>query len=227
MISRQQKLSKLAFRFGLLGLLGLVLGVTVATLSFTDVDGHGFSFFNYSVSELGHYGHSAGAVLLNGGLFFGGLSLVLFCLFAMQISDSPWLVPCFLLLGGSFLSLAVVGLFPINVYHLHNKAMHCFYYFGFSSSLTYLFYSAFAKRRFASLGSIFWAFLTWVSFTLSLLLAHLDIGIAVNGKPFYQEMVMAQPRPELWWPALIEWISVGLFVLWVFSLVWSQRESKA
>lgn len=226
MISRQKKLSILAFRFGLLGLVGHLLGLTLAVLGFEDFNGHGFSLFNFSLSELGQYGLSDLAVVFNGGLFFGSLSLVLFCLFSLQNADSTWLYSVFAVLVLSLFSLAVTGLFPVNVYHLHTLGIEYFFYFSFVAIALYIGYllqPPFGVKTFSCTGSLLLSLLTLVCMGAFILLAHFDISMVANGRWFYHDFIMIEPRPAYWWPVMLEWLSLGLFLLWVCSLVLSQR----
>ncbi|MGS0729019.1 DUF998 domain-containing protein, partial [Shewanella sp. 0m-11] len=89
-------MSRLAFRFGMLGIFGQVLGLVLSIVMFEHFDGQGYSFLNHTLSELGSYGHSRYAVIVNGGLFFGGLCVVLFCLLSLQLGDSVWRYPFFI-----------------------------------------------------------------------------------------------------------------------------------
>ncbi|MCG9696044.1 DUF998 domain-containing protein [Shewanella sp. Isolate11] len=229
MTSRERKLSKLAFRFGLLGLVGHLIGLVIAYLAFSDFNQQGFSFLNFSLSELGQYGHSQLAVVFNGGLFFGSLSLVLFCLFSLQNSDNPWLYPCLILAVIALLGLAITGLFPINVYHLHKFGVEYFFHFAALSVASYLIYlvqKTKQPKRFANKGSLILCLANVMVFGLFIVLAHVDMGLVAEGRWFYHDMTMVEPRPDLWWPALLEWLSLLMFMLWVFSLVWSQREAR-
>jgi hypothetical protein len=51
--------------------------VTASTLEISRDGFAGFLLLQSSVSELGHYGHSEFALILNGGIFFGSLSIAL------------------------------------------------------------------------------------------------------------------------------------------------------
>ncbi|RTR32825.1 hypothetical protein [Shewanella atlantica] len=223
MIEKSVKLSSLAFKFGTLGIVGLLMGVILSALGFQDFEGHNFNFFNHTLSELGHYGHSTFAVVINGGLFFGSLSLILFCLFSIQLIDSKLLYSLFLSLVLTFMSLAAAGLFPVNVYHLHTMAIKYFFYFGSFSSFLYLVYLSMKGRLFYSSWNAVTGILTFISFLCFLVLSHIDLGLIAGDKQFYQEMVMELPRPDIWWPATLEWLSLTLFMLWGMGMVQSLR----
>ncbi|WP_299787116.1 hypothetical protein [uncultured Shewanella sp.] len=223
MIEKSKKLTSLAFKFGALGIVGLLIGIILSAIGFQDFEGNNFNFFNHTLSELGQYGHSTFAVVINGGLFFGSLSLILYCLFSIQLIDSKLLYSLFLSLVFTFISLAATGLFPVNVYHLHTMAIKYFFYFGTVSSLLYLVYLLMKGRVFYSLWNAITGLLTFISFLAFLLLSHMDLGLISGDKHFYQEMVMQLPRPDIWWPATLEWLSLALFMLWGAGMVRSLR----
>lgn len=233
MNSSQRKLPTLGFRFGMLGITVHVLSLIVAALGFNDFNGNGFSFFNFSLSELGQYGHSQLAVVFNGGLFFGSLSLVLFCLFSLQYSDSPLLYPCLLLLILALLALAITGLFPINVHHLHTLGIESFFYCSLLSIACYLGYVWQGARlaikplkRFAYRGCGVLSLLCLAVFGLFVFFAQVDNSLSNNGQAFYHGMMMIEPRPEFWWPAIVEWLALLLFLGWSAALVWTQRPTR-
>ncbi|MCD8475972.1 MAG: hypothetical protein LRY40_05720, partial [Shewanella fodinae] len=46
-----------------------------------------------------------------------------------------------------------------------------------------------------------------------------------GNRPFYHEMVLEGVRPTLWWPALLQWISLGCFLLWLAVLLFERLRS--
>lgn len=210
--------SALATKFGFIGILGLMLGIGVAVLGFDYSETRSFNFLNHTLSELGTYGHSAFAVVLNGGLFFGSLSIVFYCLSSLQTVNGFWGYPFFCALALTFLALACVGLFPVNVYHLHILALKWFFYFGSLSAICYLVWVGFS-----SLSLLRWtvllALLVLVSMMTFLYAPQLELGLTEGGRPFYQEMVLQLPRPDLWWPALLEWIGLVSLLSWTVALL--------
>ena len=220
MVARMNnKVSTLAFRFGMLGVFGLLLGLILSVLTFEQYDGRGFNFLNHTLSELGNYGHSYFAVIINGGRLFGSLSVVLFCLFSMQIADSPWSYPFFACLALTFLSLAAVGLFPINVYHLHTTAIQYFFVLGSASSVLYGLYLLVGKGRLFSRTTSMLAVCSFVAMLAFLLLPLSGIELTEGGRAFYQEMLVEMHRPDIWWPAVFEWLGISCFVAWSSSVM--------
>lgn len=224
MVARiKNKVSTLAFRFGMLGIFGLLLGLVASVLTFEQYDGRGFSFLNHTLSELGNYGHSYFAVIINGGLFFGSLSVVLFCLFSLQIADSPWSYPFFVGLALTFFSLAAVGLFPINVYHLHTTALQYFFIFGCVSSVLYGLYLLVGKGRLFSRATSILATCSFISMSAFLIVPLLGLELTEGDRAFYQEMLVEMHRPDVWWPAVFEWVGVACFLAWTTNVMLNLR----
>ncbi|MFB2659448.1 hypothetical protein [Shewanella mangrovisoli] len=208
----------LATKFGFLGIFGLLLGISVAVLGFDQTETRAFNFLNHTLSELGTYGHSALAVVLNGGLFFGSLSIVFYCLSSLQTVSGFWGYPFYCALALTFLALACVGLFPVNVYHLHILALKWFFYFGSSSAICYLLWAGLNSQR-RQPWTLLLALVVLLSMMTFLYAPLLELGLTEGDRPFYQEMVLQLPRPDLWWPALLEWIALGSLFSWTAALL--------
>lgn len=226
MIAKVQKVtikggSTLAIKFGFLGIFGLLIGIVITVLGFDDSEFHRFNFLNHTLSELGTYGHSSFAVILNGGLFFGSLSLVFYCLSSLQQVTSCWGYPFFISLALTFLALASVGLFPVNVYHLHVLGLKWFFYLGSLSAIFYLALICFDKSYFSRWTGVL-ALMVLCSMVMFLYAPQLNLGLTQGDRLFYQEMVLQLPRPALWWPALLEWIGLGSLLCWTTVLLFSQ-----
>ncbi|MEC4726414.1 hypothetical protein HWQ46_12725 [Shewanella sp. D64] len=223
MVDKSKRLSSLAYKFGALGIAGLLISIVLSVAVFQDSEGNVFNFLNHTLSELGHYGHSTLAVMINGGLFFGSLSMSLFALFSIQLVDNKWLYPLFFSLAGTFFCLAAVGLFPVNVYHLHTAAIKYFFYLGTCSSALFCVYLIWNGGVFYSRWNIVTGTLTFISFSCFILLSHMNLGLIGSDQPFYQEMVMEVPRPILWCPVALEWLSLALFLAWCCGMVRSAK----
>ncbi|WP_394388418.1 hypothetical protein [Shewanella woodyi] len=223
MVDKSKKLSSLAFKFGVLGIIGLFIGTALSVAGYQDYDGSGFNFLNHTLSELGHYGHSTMAVVINGGLFFGSLSLILFSLFSIQLVDNKLLYPLCFSLAATFFCLAAVGLFPVNVFHLHTAALQSFFYLATCSITLYFVYLLRQGGIFYSRWNMVTGLLTLMSFTVFLLSSHIDLGIFGSDRPFYQEVVMELPRPMIWWPAALEWFCLLLFMAWCCGMIRSVK----
>ncbi|MCL1138466.1 DUF998 domain-containing protein [Shewanella pneumatophori] len=198
----------------MLGIFGQLLGLTLSVFMFEQFDGSGFNFLNHTLSELGSYGRFQYAVVLNGGLFFGGLCVVLSCLLSVQLGDSPWRLPFFISLGLSFLALAAMGLFPINVYHLHIVAIKYFFVFGCVSLLFYGVYLLATNNKPVPLYNKISAVLAFLAMGAFLALPWFELGLTEGNSAFYNEMLVDPLRPEIWWPAITQWAGLATFLLW-------------
>ncbi|MFQ6371290.1 DUF998 domain-containing protein [Shewanella sp. YIC-542] len=219
-MENEQRLIKLALGFGCMGLLGLVLGLGISIVGYDTLGEGSFCFNNHTMSELGNYGHSPLAVTLNGGLFFGSLCLVLFSLYSLQLASTITGTLSFLGLAITCLALAGIGLFPLNVYHLHVFMLKWFFIMGSVSALLYLVDQMVAQPSSGLRLGILPALVCCLSFGLFLFLPAFELDVTEGNRPFYHEMVLESLRPALWWPALLQWLSLGGFMLWLAALLW-------
>ncbi|WP_298440536.1 hypothetical protein [uncultured Ferrimonas sp.] len=197
-------------RTGLFGLFLLTVTPVLAALMYCGDANERFSFLNHTLSELGRYDVSQWALLVNGGLFFGGLSLV--ASFATRL----WLVrgvefQAALYSAGIVLALAItaVGLFPVNVGSLHQHAMTTFYLMTPICALLYC--VALWRDRSSRLGI--------APATMAALLAisafldeHRDLMLMDR----YGYGLFGEQRPTIWWPALEGWLLLASVGLWLF-----------
>lgn len=219
LVKKYNKVSTLAFRFGMLGIVGQVVGLVLSALMFQQFDGNGFSFLSNTLSELGSYGHSYFAVIVNGGLFFGGLCVVLFCLLSLQLEASPWSYLFYVTLGLTYFALAATGLFPINVYHLHIIAIKYFFIFGCVSLIVFGVKQLIVCERPRPILTYLFALLALVFMAAFLILPILELGFTVGDSAFYDEMLAEPSRAELWWPAIIQWASLITFLTWTCLVI--------
>ncbi|QYJ79696.1 hypothetical protein [Shewanella acanthi] len=208
----------LANKFGFLGLFGILLGLVGAVIGFDYSETKTFNFLNHTLSELGTYGHSSSAVVLNGGLFFGSLSIAFYCLSSLQNVTRFWGYPFFVFMTLTFLALSSIGLFPVNVYHLHILGLKWFFYFGSLSAVCYLIWAGLSPLP-ARGWNVLLALMVFVSMMTFLYAPQLGLGLTEGDRPFYQEMVVQLPRPELWWPALLEWVGLASLLAWTLMLL--------
>ncbi|MCL1108452.1 DUF998 domain-containing protein [Shewanella schlegeliana] len=203
----------------MLGIFGQVLGLVLSVLMFEQFDGTNFSFLSNTLSELGSYGHSYFAVIVNGGLFFGGLCVVLFCLLSLQLDASPWSYFFYVSLGLTYFALAATGLFPINVYHLHIIAIKYFFIFGSATLILYGLEQWIASETQGSILTYICALFAFVFMTSFLLLPLLELGFTVGDSAFYNELLAEPSRAEIWWPAIIQWASLTTFLFWTALVI--------
>lgn len=220
MRSKTEKIARLAYLFGLLGLFGLFLGIGLSVVIEHIQHSDKYSLLQFSISELGTYNSSSSALLINGGLFFGSLCLTMSALFGLQMSRTITGSLFWLSLIVTFLSLAATGLFPLNVYHLHIKAISIFIYFGFISGLLGVLETILKRKA-----------NYWVPFVFACLMVL--IHGAILTRPFwgdslgehplsegllFQAIVSQSPKPHTWWLSILFWSSIMTTWLWVLSL---------
>ncbi len=221
-ISKTEKIARLAYLFGLLGLIGLFIGIGLSVFIEHMQHGDKYSLLQFSISELGTYNRSSSALLINAGLFFGSLSLTMSALFGLQINRTITGTLFWLSLIVTFLALAATGLFPLNVYHLHIQAVSIFIYFGFFSALLGLIDGLIMRKAqyimpmvFACLMvGIHGAILTW---------PYWGGGVGVGENPFsegllFQAIVSQSPKPQTWWLSILFWLSIITTWLWILSI---------
>ncbi|MEZ9368084.1 hypothetical protein AB4140_04565 [Shewanella sp. 10N.286.51.B2] len=219
-ISKTEKIARLAYLFGLLGLIGLFIGIGLSVFIEHMQHGDKYSLLQFSISELGTYNRSSSALLINGGLFFGSLSLTMSALFGLQINRTITGRLFWLALIVTFLALAATGLFPLNVYHLHIQAVSIFIYFGLISALLGLVNGIIMRQAqymlplvFAGLiAVIHGAILTWPYWGGSLGENPLSEGL------LFQAIVSQSPKPQTWWLSILFWLSIITTWLWVLSI---------
>ncbi|MBY5990625.1 hypothetical protein [Ferrimonas balearica] len=215
-----QTLLRLANRLGSLGIIMLVLPSLLASLVYVGEAGEAFNFLNHSLSELGRYDSSPLALLVNGGLFFGGLFLV------VSFTSRGWLrrrrpIKLSLNLSGVLMSLSVAacGLFPVNVGMVHAWAMTAFYVMTPICAVLYCF-----------------AILTEIPPRWGVIpaLAAAGCAIALLMRPDrllalmdrYPYGLFGADRPLIWWPALLGWMLLGFVAIWLlYALVLVKRRN--
>ncbi|MBQ4889903.1 hypothetical protein A9267_06535 [Shewanella sp. UCD-FRSSP16_17] len=219
-LSKREKIARLAYLFGLLGLLGLFLGISLSVLMEYIQFGDQYSLLQFSISELGTYNRSSSALWINGGLFFGSLSLTMSCLFGLQLSRRISSGLFWFSLIVTFIALAATGLFPLNVFHLHIKAVSIYIYFGLLAA-TFCFIECAIERRIR-------LFLPLVlSFVIVLIhgsiLAHEcwreSLGLnPISDGELFQAIVSQSPKPDIWWLSILFWCSIVTMWLWILSI---------
>ena len=230
-MTNQQKIAQLAIRFNLLGCFGLLLGLVIASAFEVARDGFtGFLLLQTSVSELGYYGHSEFALILNGGIFFGSLSIALACLFALQVTKGWLKYPFWLSFGASFLALAITGLFPLNVYHLHIHGLSYLMIFSTVASVTFIIYAIDMGWQRFKIAFLFASICLLLNFS-TFILPYANVIATPTQVTTFVDIITASatlsPKPELWWQAFIQWCSDITLVCWVLSLLpWLNKSVK-
>ncbi|WP_144210394.1 hypothetical protein [Shewanella donghaensis] len=218
--SKTEKIARLAYLFGLLGLLGLALGIGLSVVIEHLKSNDNYSLLQFSISELGTYNKSSSALLINGGLFFGSLSLTMSALFGLQMSRTITGYFFWLSLIVTFLALAASGLFPLNVYHLHIKAVSIFIYFGLISGLLGIIEAIFFRHEKYWVPLIFACLMVIIH---GAILTRPFWGDSLGENPLsegllFQAIVSQSPKPHTWWLSILFWSSIMTTWLWMLSL---------
>ncbi|MDO6795872.1 hypothetical protein Q4601_16330, partial [Shewanella sp. 1_MG-2023] len=219
-INKTEKIARLAYLFGLLGLFGLFLGIVISVLVEYIQYGDKYSLLQFSLSELGTYNRSSTAILINGGLFFGSLSLTMSCIFGLQMSQRLSGGLLWLSLIITFISLAAIGLFPLNVHHLHIQAVSIYIYFGFFSAALCIIECAIKRKAALSMPFIFSGIILLIH---GAILSHEYWRESLGAKPIsdgmlFQAIVSQSPKPEVWWLSILFWCSIVMMWLWMLSI---------
>lgn len=222
-MTNQDKITQLAIRFNSLGCFGLFLGLVIASAFEVTLDGStGFLLLKKSVSELGYYGHSGLALIVNGGIFFGGLSIALASLFALQVTQGWLKYPFWLSFFCSFLALATTGLFPLNVYHLHIYGLGYLMMFSTIASVVFIAYAIQVGWQQLKLPLLFAIICLLLNLSV-FILPYTEVISAPTVMMTYLDIIaasaMLSPKPEFWWQALIQWCSDITLICWVLSLL--------
>ena len=202
--------------FGLLGAGVALLGSVIAASAYRGKQEQRYSPINHFISELGEVGVSRLAPVFNLGLILSGLALLLASL-SLGLALPGFLAKLGLVAGVvSAISLALVGVFPMNQIEPHGKAAVT--YFRSGLAMVALFSLAIAFQPSASAIISRW-------FALAGLPAVLAFGsfLVLIGKAYQdgQEDPIGTEdvqRPRFWLLAAVEW-SVFLTVLLWFGLI--------
>ncbi|NKF49732.1 hypothetical protein G3R49_03965 [Shewanella sp. WXL01] len=215
-MTQQKRISNLAFRFGALGIFGIALGWAIAILIEVDSLLHIPEFMaRTSLSELGTYSKSPAAVFLNGGLFFGSLSVALSCLLALQLSKGVAHGVFWFALALQFITLAATGLFPMNVHHLHMNAVFAYLCSGVLLAVSLLSVSKYLSPKLMWLARViaFWVVVAHVA--LLVIPQYIEMS---QSKPLLNYLIVVDqitsisPKPEIWWQAMTYWSSLACVV---------------
>jgi hypothetical membrane protein len=205
--------------FKLLGFAGAaiaLLGSVIAGAAYRGKAGERYSPFNHFISELGEEGVSQLAPVFNISLFLSGLALLLATL------SLGLLLPGFLAKLGlaagvvSAVSLALVGVFPMNKMNPHGKAAVTYFRTGLAMVALFSLAIAFQPDAGAVLshGVALAGVPTVLSFGSFLVLVGREYR---NGEenPLKTENA---PRPRFWLLAAVEWSIFVTLLLW-FGLI--------
>jgi hypothetical membrane protein len=211
-------------RFGLAGAIVATVCILVSALAYHGHDGQSYSLFNHFISELGEYGVSRLAWLFNAGLVAGGLLFIPFSL-GLGLTLPGW----FSRLGSvaglvAAISLASVGIFPMNNLQPHILAAMTYFrsglftviLFGLAIQLQPKGQVVLDKRvNLASLLAVicYSAFLFYMQIPTEQASSNLDLSWMVS-------------RPVVWPLAILEWSIFFSTILWFTVMAFVGRSAK-
>ena len=206
--------------FGLAGTLIVMVTSGAAAAIYRGKHGERFSVLNHFVSELGELGVSKGARFFNLGLLLGGILLVPFLL-SLGLALNSWLGWLGTLAGAAAgLSLAAVGIFPMNDLEKHSRAALAYFRSGLGMVCLYglaFFFQSSGEPVVPQTASI-----------LSLLSAACYAGfLLMTGKaPEENADDVLEPdeekeRPRVWALPVVEWLVFFSTVGWLFLIAFS------
>jgi len=124
---------------GAAGVLAVLIGALIAGYFYRGIDGERYSPLNHFISELGEEGVSAKAGWFNYSLIVSGLCLLVACI-SLGIILPGTLARIAGVIGAlCALSLALVGLFPLNLYKQHSASALAFFRAGLAMLILFTF----------------------------------------------------------------------------------------
>jgi hypothetical membrane protein len=198
---------------GIVGASAIAVGSAVTALAYTGTAGQPYSPLNHWISELGQTGVSELAAVFNIALVVGGICFVVFMtgLRLVRTGRFAWVYGTIGAVAG--VAGAYVGIFPMNRLEQHTLAALAFFNLGWIAvALASLDFVRRPDPRFprwlAYIGG-----LTVVAFVSFLAVAIPLAGGAGLGAP--------DPRPEIWFVAILEWAALVGILLWVLATGWT------
>jgi hypothetical membrane protein len=207
--------------FGMAGSIAVLAGVLVPMAAYIGRAGERYSPLNHFISELGEVGVSRLAPLFNAGLVAAGVLYVLFVL-GLGAAVGGWWAAAGTLAGlVSAVSVACVGVFPMNDLAPHLTAAMTFFRSGLATVL--LFAVAIqlqrADRRAVDRRSNIAAIAAALAYAAFLAWMEIRPGSSSD----FQPSLVA--RPEIWPSAILEWSVLVTVIAWFFVVGACRRNS--
>jgi hypothetical membrane protein len=189
-----------------------LVGSLVTALAYRGKEGEPYSPLNHFISELGEVGVSRLAWVFNLSLIFAGL-----CLLIAGISLGLMLNNLFgkvaVAMGViSALSLAFVGVFPMNLTKPHGVAAMTYFRSGLVMVIMFSLAIAFQREG----GSVF---NRWLSLAGLLPITAFSAFLVMIQKAYKQTQeplaTQSVPRPKVWNLAVVEWSIFLAMLIWI------------
>lgn len=197
--------------FGIAGVAVVLLGALLAGFAYSGKKGEAYSPLNHFISELGEVGVSKLAWVFNGALILSGMCLVLASI-SLGLLLNTFLSKIALGLGiVSAVSLALVGVFPMNKIKPHGMAAITYFRAGLAMVILFSMAIAFQPWLQPTLGRGF------ALAGLPPILAFSAFLVLIHRASRNTDEPLATgdiERPRIWTIAVVEWSVFIATVLW-------------
>jgi hypothetical membrane protein len=203
--------------FGMIGVFIIGIGCAISAIFYRGPTGQLYSLFNYFISELGGVVESEQAIFFNGGVFLGGILLVIFLCglyvhFPSKIGKAGCIVGVIAGING-----ALVGLFPYDVNILiHAITAFAFFYGGMLTTILL------SIALFLDKNSPFPKYLGILGLIGAIIFGIFNFATGDFASVFSEEALpetftIDDFRPSGFWAmAFFEWLSLLSILLWMF-----------
>jgi hypothetical membrane protein len=205
-----------------LGLIGvaIALGASLLTaIAYSGPDGEPYSPINHTVSELGERGVSELAWFFNAALITGGILIALF-MAGRLLATTDRSGRGFGLLGVvAGLSMALVGVFPVDLIEGHLVAAMLAFV---SILVAAIWFAVWVFHGSAPYPRALGWFAVWIIVaTVAFLVVP---GIVQPEYTFSMEFEAdPPPRPDVWLAPILEWTVIASAWIWIGLLAWHHR----
>ncbi len=210
--------------FGMTGSIVVLACVVIPMIAYVGNAGERFSPLNHFISELGHVGVSRLACVFNAGLVAAGVLYFLFAL-GLGVEVGGWWAAVGTLAGlVSAVSVACVGVFPMNNLAPHIASAMLFFRSGLVTVLLFGIAIQLQRpdRRVVARRSNIAGIVTLLAFAGFLVWMELQPGGYSDFRPS-----AFRNRPAVWVSAILEWSILVTMITWFFTVGACRRYPKA
>lgn len=201
--------------FGFLGVGIIALAIAISVLFYNGRAGERFSFLNHFVSELGENPWSKAAWVFNSGLLVGGFFVLLFMISLWPVFKG-WLGKL-IVAGGIVTSIfgSLVGIYPMTNLGPHIDVAMTFFYAGLVVTILFSIYVFTGFNR---------IFPKWVaipgmfSFICFFVFLFLTDPIIPEGGALESIFLVLDNRPPILETAIFEWAVIFSIMIWILSI---------
>lgn len=202
-------------KFGILGVGIISLGIAVSVFFYDGRTGERYSFLNHFVSELGEHPWSRAAWVFNSGLLLGGFFVLLFMISLWPVFNG-WFGKI-IVVGGIVTSVfgSLVGIFPMNNLDPHIDVAMTFFYAGLVVTVLFSVYVFTGFNRIFPKWVAIPGVFSFVCFFVFLFLA--DPIIPEDGS-LESIFFVLDNRPPILETAIFEWGVILSIMVWILTI---------